>query len=155
MGATTKLKPRGSMSRPRYETEEDVQNEWQVAQQICLAWKKRYLKMIDDIRLDYEARELEGDQIVHYTEIKCRKTPLRRYPTYTISLSKVEAADHYSALSDCPVYLFVRFKDGLFYMPFHERFWVSEGKHRHSRNDPMDKEPMANYKVTDFEPFRG
>ena len=111
-------------------------------------------------KLDYAAYEKandaahNGNKITAWFEIKSRTVPHDKYPTYMISLAKVEAGLERTANTGIPAYLAVKFTDGIYLWKFGYGFEVSFGGRWVPRQTlgkhENDREPVALIPRSDF-----
>ena len=135
------------------ETEETRSAEEVVADQIQTRWGVKLQRMPRKYKLDYAAYEqadgsaFNGNKITGWWEIKSRTINHDRYPTYMISLAKVEAGLARAANTGIPAYLAVQFMDGTYVWKFAYTFEVSFGGRWVPRKNlgthENDREPVA------------
>lgn len=128
------------MSRPMYETQEDLQRERQVMERLCEAWKVGCQKLPTKYVIDYGM--LRDEKVVAWLEIKCRS---KKYDEMILSAAKWFAGKdlaRQTALSFVLVYAFP--DSSIHYLTIEPdmnpeiRF---EG--RTDRNDWQDREPCV------------
>ena len=77
------------MSRPQYETEQNLSEEHELKTKAQLTWGMEFLKLPTHWLLDFIIRNRNG-QCVGFAEIKCRKILTCEFPTFIISKRKFE-----------------------------------------------------------------
>ena len=137
--------------RPFYETQNDLDLEQIVMKKFC-AYKgyTSFEKCSLEDRLDfsfYHNKELCG-----FAEIKVRKNLFNKYPTYMISLTKLQAAWSLSKKHKKPCYLVVAWKDCIGIVDMFSRPYVDVGG-RTDRNDAADIEIVCHYNINQFDVF--
>ena len=134
--------------RPLYETQSDRDNEQNVASVIEREFDCQLTKMPIKMALDYMATR--NGSAVAFVEVKRRKTPMRQYPTYMLSLHKVMMANALSMATRLPCFLAVQWSDavGICRLPAPKMDIRMGGTTR--RNDAQDIEPVAYFDVDGF-----
>lgn len=133
------------MSRPLYETKEDMDRETAVATELCRAWKCTSRKFGKNYTLDYEL--LRDGEVVALCEIKCRFVSHNTYDTYMISVQKIKEAQKIADSRRLPAFIVVHYEDDIrFFHVNMEPDWTEQGG-RTDRGDPMDVEEVAHYKA--------
>jgi hypothetical protein len=92
-----------------FETEKDRANEQAVADAMTARWQVEPVKLPPQFRVDYCL--FRGWEIKAWAEVKCRLTTREAYPTYTVSLAKVEAGQRLAKAHAVPFLLVVRWAD--------------------------------------------
>jgi len=128
--------------RPRYETQQDRDNETAVQHQIE-KWAKCTLKKTgSQHRIDWEA--FRGAKLVALMEFKKRSNPRLQYPTYMVARKKIDSGIDLALKSGVPFIFFVQWKDGLYYLEVNYDTPMSNGTGgRTDRGDKFDIEDMA------------
>ena len=136
------------MSRPFYESEEDRQNERSLADLVEFKFNCKLTKMSIKYRLDYIA-ERDGKAVAFF-EMRHRKNKMMAFPTYMMSLAKIQSAASLTDTTGLPCFLAVQWSDlaGMCKIPS-EEFSVSVGG-SYRRNDPQDIEPMVYIPMSQF-----
>jgi Holliday junction resolvase-like predicted endonuclease len=136
------------MSRPKYETQADRNNEQRVADLLA---EKGYtlVKLPLQYKLDFAIIEDELDKVVGFAELKARTVEMNKYPTAMISLAKVVKAHDISACTNLPSYFIVLYKDALARINFASEFSINIGG-RSDRGDPQDRDVCAYYPIEGF-----
>lgn len=138
------------MSRPLYETEQDRENERRLAEMIGAKYNYKFVKMPIKLSLDYM---LTQDGVAKaFMEMRQRRTPMHKYPTYMISLYKVIMASQLTQTTGLPCYLAVQWSDkaGICKLPPHiAPLSVAQGGSM-QRGDPQDIEPVVYFDMSCF-----
>jgi hypothetical protein len=133
--------------RPTYETEEDLQRESLVIQQVESAWKCQAVKLSVKYSLDYALKR--GDKVLSFCEIKTRNytmADITKMGGYLLSLGKWTAAKQLSDSTTLPFMLVVKTIDGVYYSKFHSGVPTQKGvlfRGRTDRDDWQDVEPCV------------
>ena len=136
------------MTRPYYETQDDLNNEKQIAKVIESAYKCELYKMPIKLSLDFMA--MRNGKAVAFIEARNRNNEMTRYDTYMISMYKLMMASNLTQATKLPCFLVVQFTDKLAMTEFPPKdFHVSVGGLT-SRGDPQDIEPMAHFNLDNF-----
>lgn len=136
------------MTRPYYETQDDLNNEKQIAKVIENVFKCELYKMPIKLSLDFMA--MRNGKAVAFIEARQRKNEMTRYDTYMISMYKLMMARNLTQATKLPCYLAVQFTDKFAMTKFPpEDFYVSVGGLT-SRRDPQDIEPVAHFNIENF-----
>lgn len=135
--------------RPTYETKANQLNEWRAAQ-----WYARH-EGLEPVKLQkYNPADYvlvtETRRVQQWVEVKCRTTPMGRYPTYFISQQKVAALHQLARDTTATVWLLVCWTDlvGRLQLPAPHTVAVDG---RRDRNDPNDIEKVCHYALSQFE----
>ena len=147
----------GSEPRRTYETDLNRTEESKVADKLSMLWKREAIKLkpfaAGDIAIlaNDEDPEEEGT-IKAFVEIKVRTNSMSSYPTYMISLHKLQELSHLSEFSGLPSILVVQWKEDLGYWLVPEDVGVFDIKMGGTtqRNDPQDMEPCVHIPIEDF-----
>lgn len=126
------------MVRPIYETDQDIQNESEVAHAVSRKCNCEVRKLKKLFACDYVG--LRNRNIVSFLEIKVRNNAHDKYPTYMISADKVWKSLSMAMAFERPFFLVVSFTDGIYYtgqFPSEEMSLTG----RYDRNDGADVEP--------------
>lgn len=136
------------------ETTKSKNDEEDVRGLIENSWRMKLHRMPRMYKLDYAGYEptnnpaYNGNKIIAWFEVKGRTVEHDKYPTYMVSLHKVEAGLERFRLTGIPAYLVVRFTDGTYYWEMREGDftvsfggrWVPRAEHGRHEND---QEPVA------------
>jgi hypothetical protein len=138
-----------SGARPLYETEEDRGREGSFIEAICTAWQCEARKLPIHYKLDFA---LLRDGIVRaFLETKVRNYARNYFDMYMISMAKVLSAREYSAFTNVPSLLAVRWNDGDGFIDLHSMkdFEIGFGG-RADRGDSQDMEPVVFIPIENF-----
>jgi len=148
------------MTRPLYETKENLQGEAAVAQKLAhwINCKEDPSTSLDDLsevvktppRAPYDYCVVKKGLIQFIIEIKLRKIPHNKFPTFMISLEKVATCSLHAAVIGCPFYIVVQWTDKLGFWKFNEKQYTAGIGGREDRNDPLDQEPVIYISINDF-----
>ena len=137
--------------RPIYESAADRDNERSVIDAIAERWKCDAWKLPLAYRMDYALAR--GTSIKAFAEVKCRSNERGAYDDYMLSLAKLAHARRLAEISLLPVYLVVRWSDGVGFCDLSAIIYRVEAGGRTDRNDPQDMEPVAMISVDQFKQF--
>lgn len=129
------------------------------------SWHMKLHRMPRMYKLDYAGYAptndpaYNGNRIICWIEVKGRTVPHDKYPTYMVSLHKVEAGLERFRVTNLPAYLVVRFTDGTYYWEMREGDfkvsfggrWVPRAEHGRHEND---QEPVALIPMDRFQPVQ-
>lgn len=143
------------MARPWYESGGDLANEGEVAKKIASMYRARLHKLKPKYGVDYLALRYERPWA--YMEIKCRTTDRLKYPTYLISVDKIESGVRHAALLGIKAILLVQWRDVLGWVNMNDVAYggkcvVAIGG-RTDRGDAQDLEPVYHIPVELFSLF--
>lgn len=135
------------MARPIYETPHDRQRQQAAAETFGAAINAQLVATPPKTRHDYDA--FRGGVMVGHIEIKCRTTPVDKYPTYTVAAHKVDALRGLGL----PAVIVVRWADAIGWC------WPTDETHRAmggrwDRGDPADREVVAHFPISAFRVLR-
>lgn len=137
------------MTRPRYETQADINNEQRVANLLAGEGYDLY-KLPVRYELDFAIHDRrDGGSICGFAEVKARRVMHDAYPSVMISLSKVLKARQLTDTTGLPSYLLLLYLDCLARLNFASDFEVMKGG-RSDRGDPQDADVCAYYKLDDL-----
>jgi hypothetical protein len=140
----------GIKQRPVYETKSDQQREDRISTMLSDVWNVQVEKLKKFSSADIAL--VSHGKIRAFAEIKVRSNPRLRYPTYMISLHKLEDLARLHAFSGKPCILVVQWSDGL-------RWWTVPKSVEHldiemggtyRRGDPQDREPVVMIPIEEF-----
>lgn len=142
------------MTRPRYESEEDVEREQETLQVFCDKYDREYKKVrrIDSYTPDATIW-CEGER-TGVVEVKVRTNEIRRYRTYLISKAKLDSI--HERWSPLPFVLLVRWTDVAGWVKVTEeamRDWRVQEGGRTDRGDALDVEDCYMIPIIDFTVF--
>ena len=136
--------------RVTYESEADLFNERSVFKAISKAWGGDCIKLKPYFVAD--AAVCRGGNVVAFVEVKCRTITRCRFPTYLISLHKLNELSFLSAFSGIPAVIVVKWSDeiGWWTVPksLEDCEVIMGGTNK--RNDPQDQEPVALIPIEEF-----
>jgi len=147
------------------ETTKSRNDEEDVRSLLETSWQMKLVRMPRMYKLDYAGYETtknpeyNGNKVICWFEVKGRTVPHDKYPTYMVSLHKVEAGLERFRVTGLPAYLVVRFTDGTYYWEMREgEFKVSFGgrwvpREEHGRHQ-NDQEPVALIPMKKFQPVQ-
>lgn len=134
-----------------YESEADLFNERSVFETISKAWGGECIKLKPYFVAD--AALCDGDRVRAFIEVKCRRTTMRKYSTYFISLHKLTELSLLSSYSGVPSIIVVKWRDAIGWWSVDESLEgcdiIMGGTTK--RNDSQDMEPVALIPLTQFE----
>jgi hypothetical protein len=134
------------MRRPLYESQEDLANEKATIDRLAAHWRCVAVKLPIRYELDYGLCR-NGD-LMAWAEVKCRKVPREKYPTYMVSLGKVLAGLELAERTNLPFLLIVQWTDALGWIQPSARAVQMGG--RRDRADCADVEPVVHIPIKDF-----
>ena len=137
------------MSRPQYETHDDLKNEQESIKILELVSGRKSFKLPKSYRIDFAM--CDGEEITSWIEVKCRKNKFRQYPTLAISITKLMAGLAFEQKTGLPFFLVVHWPDFLGYIRIQSLsdFKILKGG-RTDRNDNADIEPMVHIPIEMF-----
>ena len=131
------------MARKQYETEEDLEIERAILQEVCNQWKCEGQKLPISYHLDYAL--LRDDKIVALIEIKNRNIPSDQYETAIIPVTKRVSGNKLGNELGVPAMLVLRYQDDIKFVGFSEEPDYSAIGGREDRGDWQDKEIVCHY----------
>jgi hypothetical protein len=128
--------------RPLYETSADRANEKDLACSLGLLWNAMPVELPKQYMVDWAFQR--GKEIAAFCEIKCRRVNSDTYPSLILSLAKWMRMVDLSKATGLPVFLIVKYADGLVKIIKADRMRqrVIVGG-RSDRNDSQDMEPVV------------
>lgn len=137
------------MSRPRYETNLDLENEENAAKEIRECWGVDVVKIPDSYGADWMISR--GGKQVGWGEYKRRDMVWGQYPTIVLSVRKVADLIRLADVSGKALF-FVEANDGLRYAEVHaaDRFEIEIGGRTCKTRDSADVEPVVHLKTIRF-----
>lgn len=135
--------------RPRYETQQDRDNELLVQKQIE-AWASCTLKKTAaQAYVDFEITR--DNTLVALAEFKKRSNPRRQYPTYMVAKKKIDRGIALAKKEGVPYIFFVHWTDGLHFLVVNESTPMTSGTGgRTDRGDAFDIEQMCYFDTNLF-----
>lgn len=142
------------MSREKYETAIDLKNEKAAITALEMASRRQACKLPISYRIDF-AMTNEAHEITSWVEVKCRKNPRDKYPTFAIGITKLMAGIAFEDKTGKPFFLVVHWSDFLGYVRVSslKGYKIRSGG-RTDRNDPADEEPMVHIPVGEFKELK-
>lgn len=141
------------VTRPKYETQGDLNNEQRVAEMLVLEGYELY-KLPMRYELDFAIHDMrDGGSVCGFAEVKARRVKHDAYPSVMISLSKVLKARQLTDTTGLPSYLIILYLDCLARLDFASDFEVRKGG-RSDRGDPQDADVCAYYQLSDLRVIR-
>lgn len=130
------------MSRPRYETQTDRDNEILVQEKIEKWARCSLTKLSTHQYLDWEARR--DGKLVALLEFKKRSNRRLQYPTYMVAKKKIDRGMQQSSKAGVPFIFVVQWTDGVHYLTINENTPMTYGTGgRTDRGDQFDVEQMV------------
>jgi hypothetical protein len=134
------------MTRPIYETPDDLHNEADVLRLISQLWPSKFHKLPIRYHLDYAATKDNG-AVVAYLEIKVRKhsmDQIDKWGGYMLSLAKLQTAEALCRISKAVFVLVVKCPEGVYWSKISDftQFPVVIAG-RTDRGDSQDVEPCV------------
>lgn len=134
--------------RKIYETDKDRENQLRVSKYLEDTWGCLFKKAIDLVAVDGAVFTYDNE-LAALIEIKTRRNPSNRYPTYMLSAHKwkrgLDLANEYQV----PLMLVVEFTDGVYATKLKNNYSVSKGG-RTDRGDLMDIEDCIYIPMNEF-----
>ena len=142
------------MTRPLYETTQDLSNEQEFMQQLESLWGCTSQKI--PIKYGVDFCLMMGDVIKGILEIKCRNNTRLQYPTYMLSAHKIITGRNLAQIIGVPFLLAVKWTDSSGYIDLAKTdSAVFKIGGRFDRNDPDDIEPVAHIPIGEFKTIGG
>jgi len=135
------------VTRPRYESAHDRQNE-QIVSDALRERGYELMKLNPTYRLDCAI--IKDGVPVGFVEIKARTFEMNKFSTALVNLHKVMAARQLTFETNLPSYMVVLYKDALARISFAEDFELGVFRGRNDRDDPMDRDLMAHFPISRF-----
>lgn len=135
------------MSRPTYESYQDVSEELQIAAIFCEVFGCKYEQFPPLHHLN--GKFVLNGRTVAVVEIKQRRNKSIKYPTLMISAAKCANGREWAQKENAPFILLVKFTDGLFMIKVTHNYQESIGG-RVDRGDPDDLERCAYIPIEKF-----
>ena len=139
------------MSRKIYETQGDLDREHEFKQELEEKLSCSLVKLPIRYCLDFAA--VRNRKVVAFVEIKHRTNNIDAYPTYMISLAKLQAAKRLSEDGKVPSFLVVQWTDIRGTTNLATCNFSIEMGGRTDREDSQDIEPVAHIELSEFNKF--
>lgn len=136
-----------TLHRPIYETASDLSRQDAVAQALRGALQCDLDVSAPLSPVDYVARR-EG-RLVGLVEVKVRASPMRRYPTYVVSLAKLATMQALAAVAGVPAIIAVGWSDAVGWARPDDVTDVTVGG-RTDRSDRRDVELVGHIPISKF-----
>lgn len=139
------------MARPAYETPADRAKEKAFADAMAGHLGVLLHQMARFSPIDFAAIDPTTNRVLGLVELKTRKNPSTRYPTFFLSSKKVTAARTFRHHLGLPVTLFVQWTDKVGELAIDEvlpAYYTIAG--RGDRGDAQDVELMAHWPISAF-----
>lgn len=135
------------ISRPIYESAEDLKNERSVAKKIATTYGLDLKKMHMKYSIDYMAFDKSGEAVA-VIEVKRRKNKYKKYQSVILSLAKYNRGVEYDRANDLQFIFAVEFDDGCYIYEYQpgDLFRIQLGG-RTDRNDKQDIEPVIHIPI--------
>lgn len=142
------------MSRMKYETALDLKNETAAIRMLEFVSKRHARKLPVSYRIDFAMVD-EEDHVTSWVEVKCRKNPKSKYPTFAIGITKLMAGISFEEKTGKPFVLVVQWSDFLGYVRISslKGYMIAYGG-RKDRMDPADEEPMVHIPIDNFKQLK-
>lgn len=137
------------MSRDRFETDQTKAREQKLGEYISSRWNCELQKLAIKYRFDCLA--LRDDVAVAWIELRCRENPMLQYPTYMISLHKVQGAKRLEQDTNLPAFLVVEWTDKVGYVNLAKAKWTLGFGGMTKLRDWQDREPVCYIPIEEFE----
>lgn len=130
------------MSRPRYETEQDLNIEWSIGVEFARRFKAEARKLPDGARYSIDLGIFREGKMVAVAEVKDRPSWRRSYRDVILGLSKVRELYSYHKMT-VPAFFVVRLENVIHYAAIDQRVenWKITWAGRTDRKDSEDVEP--------------
>lgn len=137
------------MSRPQYETQDDLKNEEEAIRRLEAVSGRKSFKLPRGYRIDFAM--CDGEEITSWIEVECIENPFKQYPTLAIGITKLMAGLAFEQKTGLPFFLVVHWPDFLGYIRIKSlsEFKILKGG-RTDRNDSADVEPMVHIPIQMF-----
>jgi len=145
------------MSRPTYESKEDLTHENNIKPVLEAKWNCTLNKLSYKYQLDWLA--MRGKDLMAFVEFKHReKLSIGAYPRYMMSLDKWMKAKQLCKEVEIPFIMVITFAEGTYYGVFphnglHDVAYMWGG--RYDRGDKQDVEPMVLLPLKKFMKIEG
>lgn len=143
------------MTRPRYETDKDLQGEKEVADYLKEAHQLRCYKMPTSYRLDWIVFA-PGAKLHGFMELKTRKVKMNKYPSLLLSLGKYAAGCNLARMTGSGFWVAARWTDTLGFCRVDDIIIdidIGMGG-RTDRGDKDDFEPVVHLPISEFKNFK-
>ena len=140
------------MTRQMYETDETKAKEQKLGELVGLKWKCELQKVSYKYKLDCLA--MRGDIPMAWVELRCRTNDMLEYPTYMISLAKVQGAKRLEEDTGLPAFLVVEWTDQVRFVNLAQVDWSLGFGGMHDMRDWQDQEPVCFIPIELFQEFK-
>jgi hypothetical protein len=136
--------------RPTYETDDDLKRENEVLSHLDTIWNCHNKKLGKYYPADAAAQQ-DGD-IKAFIEVRVRKNERLTYPTYLVSVHKLQELAELARFTQRPCFLVVQWLDALGYWPVPQSLdgLALDIGGTKRRNDAQDIEPCAFIPIDQF-----
>ena len=135
--------------RPLYENDETKAKEQALGDIVARAWKIKLQKV--SIKYHVDCLAMRKDIAVAWVELRCRNNDMLQYPTFMISLAKVQGAKRLEEDTGLPVFLVVEWNYAIRYTNLvHCDFTLGFGG-RNDMRDWQDQEPVCHIPLEEFQ----
>lgn len=134
--------------RPMYETPSDIINELSVIESLSDLWGVTFHKLPIQYHLDFSISKIDG-RIIGFIEVKTRTIAKSKFPTYIISMSKIQMAKSMFDTSKQPTFLVVQWTDAIGWCRIDSFEEIPPFKigGRTDRGDEQDIEPVLHIPI--------
>lgn len=140
------------MARQIYENEETKAKEQRLGEIVAAKWKCELQKVSIKYQLDCLA--MRGDVPMAWVELRCRNNDMVEYPTYMISLAKVQGAKRLEEVTGLPAFLVVGWTDQVRFVNLAQADWSLGFGGRNDMRDWQDREPVCYIPIELFQEFK-
>ena len=138
--------------RQMFETAETKEREQRLGDIVAHKWRCELQKVSIKYHLDCLA--LRDDIPLAWVELRCRTNPMLQYPTYLISLAKVQGAKRLEEDTGLPAFLVVEWSDKIGYVNLAQVNWTLGFGGRNEVRDWQDQEPVCLIPIDTFQEFK-
>jgi hypothetical protein len=144
--------PKNNMTRPIYETEQDLSREKFIGENLASFWNVNLHKLPRAYYVDWMVTK--ENKVKGFAELKCRSHNKGQFPSLILSMHKWIHGKQMAAEVDGSFIVVVQWKDGLFY---HKQGWCKVDYAlggRKDRGDSQDMEPVVHIPVNYFKTIK-
>ena len=143
------------MTRPMYQTNQDLIHEIEVVQKFCDKLDYKYSKLPISYHLDFMLTYAKTNHFCGMAEVKTRSHNFGTFKTFLISLLKYTSCLDWQQKYNIPVYIIVDFKGTTYYYlldssPFELGAFVVHGGRTKATRDAADIEPVVHIPIRYF-----
>jgi len=138
--------------RPLYETEETKEREQRLGDIVAQKWQCDLQKV--SIKYSLDCLALRDDLPMAWVELRCRTNAMLQYPTYMISLAKVQGAKRLEEDTGLPAFLVVEWSDKIGYVNLAQVDWTLGFGGMNEVRDWQDQEPVCLIPIDTFQEFK-